>query len=186
MVRRADGLAVFATGLPLRLFNQVTIDDAGTVTPGAIATAVAELRARGARFVVTCARGIDDAHVPTVLALGLQPLSPEPWMPGMALHPVPAAGGTPAPAELDIRRVTDAAGVGRPPGGCRGRVRHARRVARVVDHGRDGDPSRRGPVRRLRRRAGGRERSGRPVGRTIGCTPSRRSRMRAVVATARP
>ena len=123
IVRRADGLALFATGLPLRLFNQVAIDEAAAVTPGAIAAAVAELRARGARFVVTLRGGIDDAHLPAVLDLGLQPLSPEPWMPGMALHPLPAAGGTPAPAELVIRRVTDARRRGRPPGGCRGRVR---------------------------------------------------------------
>jgi GNAT superfamily N-acetyltransferase len=111
VVRRADGLAVFATGLPLRLFNQVAIDDPAAVTPGAIAAAVAELRARGDRFVVNLRAGIDDVHVPVVLDLGLQRHSPEPWMPGMTLHPLPPAGRTPTPAALVIRRVTDPTGV---------------------------------------------------------------------------
>jgi GNAT superfamily N-acetyltransferase len=111
VVRRADGLAVFATGLPLRLFNQVAIDDGAAVAPGAIAAVVAELRARGDRFVVNLRAGIDDVHRPAVEDLGLEPLAPEPWMPGMTLHPVPGAGSTPVPAELAIRRVTDPDGV---------------------------------------------------------------------------
>ena len=111
LVRRADGLAVFATGLPLRLFNQVLIDDARPVVPGAIQVAVDELRQRGVRFAVNLRSGTDDAHLPDVRGLGLQPLSPEPWMPGMTLSPLPQPGTAPAPAGLDIRVVDDAAGV---------------------------------------------------------------------------
>ena len=110
LVRRADGLAVFATGLPLLLFNQIVIDT--VAAPGAIEAAVTELRARGDRFAVNLRAGIDDEHISTALGLGLQRMSPEPWMPGMALHPLPGIGTTPRPDELDIRRVTDAAGVG--------------------------------------------------------------------------
>jgi GNAT superfamily N-acetyltransferase len=109
LVRRADGLAIFATGLPLRLFNQIVIDT--LAAPGAIETAVAELRARGDRFAVTLRAGIDDEHVSTALGAGLHRMSPAPWMPGMALHPLPGIGTTPPPDGLDIRRVTDAAGV---------------------------------------------------------------------------
>jgi GNAT superfamily N-acetyltransferase len=110
-VQRAGGLAVFATGLPLRLFNQVVVDDAAAVVPGAIEAAVARPRARGDRFVVNLRATTDDASIPTVIALGLRPISPAPWMPGMTLHPLPPAGRTAVPAELVIRRVIDAAGV---------------------------------------------------------------------------
>ncbi len=109
LVRRADGLAIFVTGLPLRLFNQIVIDT--VAASGAIEAAVTELRARRDRFVVTLRAGVDDEHVSTALGVGLQRMSPEPWMPGMALHPLPGIGTTPPPDELDIRRVTDGDGV---------------------------------------------------------------------------
>jgi ribosomal protein S18 acetylase RimI-like enzyme len=81
------------------------------VAPGAIERAVTELRARGDRFAVNLRRDVDDEHLATVLGLGLQQLTPAPWMPGMVLHPVPAPGGTPAPTELEIREVADTDGV---------------------------------------------------------------------------
>jgi GNAT superfamily N-acetyltransferase len=107
---RQAGLAVLATGLPLRLFNQVLVD--GEPSPGALSEAVAILRTRGAPFSVTLRSGTDDELIPAVLGLGLRRHEPVPWMPGMALHPLPPAGSAPAPAGLEIRRVDDEAGVG--------------------------------------------------------------------------
>lgn len=116
LVRRLDGALLVATGLPLRLFNQVLAADDGT-PPDRVAASIREgvgvLRARGAHFALTLRRGLDDAWVPLARdGLGLVPLEPDPWMPGMALHPLPAPGAVaPAPAGHEVRRVTDEAGV---------------------------------------------------------------------------
>ena len=110
LVTRADGVALIATGLPLRLFNQVLIEGK-TVAPEAIEAAVATTRARGDRFVVNLRAGTDDTYLPLVAELDLVPMSADPWMPGMALHPLPAhATAAPAPGH-EIRRVTDGPGV---------------------------------------------------------------------------
>jgi GNAT superfamily N-acetyltransferase len=110
IVRRSGGVAVLLTGHPLRLFNQVLVTD-DPVEPGALEAAVMLARGRGDRFVVNLRADFDDRHLPAVEALGLVLAAPEPWMPGMALEPVPAAGGAPAPAGHEIRRVADAAGI---------------------------------------------------------------------------
>lgn len=110
LIRRADGVVLIATGLPLRLFNQVIVerDDA---SPEAIAVAVAITRARGDRFVVNLRVGADDRLIPLMDDLGLVRLSVNPWMPGMALHPVPAgAVAAPGPGQ-EIRQVTDDSGI---------------------------------------------------------------------------
>ena len=113
VVRRSDGLAVFATGLPLRLFNQIVIDDERPLATGAIDVAVTELRTRGDRFALNLRIGLDDEHVATAQRLGLQPLSEAPWFPGMALHPLSVDESThgQAPREIDIHPVIDAGGV---------------------------------------------------------------------------
>lgn len=111
LVRRADGVALIATGLPLRLFNQVIVEDT-EATPEAVAAAVATTRERGDRFVVNLRQGTDDGRLPHMAELGLVPLPGGPWMPGMALHPLPRMGSTPPAPGHEIRRVTDAAGVG--------------------------------------------------------------------------
>jgi N-acetylglutamate synthase len=110
VVSREGGVALVATGLPLRLFNQVIIerDDA---SPEAVAAAVAVTRARGDRFVVNLRRGTDDRYLPLMDELGLVAPSAEPWMPGMALHPVPTAGSVPPGAGHEIRRVVDSRGI---------------------------------------------------------------------------
>jgi hypothetical protein len=79
-VERGGGIALIATGLPLRLFNQVIVegDDARS---DAIVEAVAVMRRRGDRFIVNLRRGADDRHVPLMAELGLVPLSGDPWMP---------------------------------------------------------------------------------------------------------
>jgi GNAT superfamily N-acetyltransferase len=109
VVRRADGVALFATGLPLRVFN-VAFVDGGTTEPAAIGAAVEVLRARGAPFALCLRAGIDDEHVATATALGLALHDEDPWMPGMALHPIPPDIG-PLPSALDVRPATDAPGI---------------------------------------------------------------------------
>ena len=54
--------------------------------------------------------GKDDRFVSLAAELGLEPLSPTPWMPGMALHPIPAPDDA-LPEGHRIVRVTDATGM---------------------------------------------------------------------------
>lgn len=114
LVRRADGVAVALTGLPIRLFNQIIVEQE-TVSEEAIADAVATARARGDRYAVNLRRGQDDRLRPFLARLGLAPLSDDPWMPGMALHPIPARRAVSrdgsAGLEHEIRRVDDEAGI---------------------------------------------------------------------------
>jgi len=107
--RREGGVATVLTGLPILLFNQVIIESEDA-SGAAIERAVAQARSRGSAFVVNLRVGEDDAWLDLVGRLGLVPLSPEPWIPGMALHPVPV-GATPPPAGHEIREVTDEAGI---------------------------------------------------------------------------
>jgi GNAT superfamily N-acetyltransferase len=109
-VDRSDGIALFATGLPLRLFNQVLIED-DSADAAAVGAAVALLHARRTHFAVNLRRIFDDRHIPTMASLGLVPLSDHPWMPGMAMHPLPVPGSLSPASEHEIRQVTDAAGV---------------------------------------------------------------------------
>jgi hypothetical protein len=118
IVRRDHGIAVIATGLPVRLFNQALVE-ADDPTPATIGEAVAVLRDRGGPFVVNLRMGVDDGVIPVTAGLGLVPISAGPWMPGMALHPLPGKASQPSaasPGEAiearhDIRKVTDAAGL---------------------------------------------------------------------------
>jgi GNAT superfamily N-acetyltransferase len=109
IVRRFDGVVLFATGLPVPLFNQVVIER-GAATPDAIAEAVATMRDRSETFVVNLRRGTDDRFVPVMAELGLALPAEATPMPGMAVHPI---GSTPdqGPADLDIRLVEDQAGM---------------------------------------------------------------------------
>jgi N-acetylglutamate synthase len=108
-VERSDGVVLFATGLPLRLFNQVIVDGESP-SPRAIADAVAITRDRGDRFLVNLRAGTDDACLPLMDELGLVKVSEEPWMPGMALHPL-SIGTAPDSPDHEIRRVTSPDGV---------------------------------------------------------------------------
>lgn len=110
LVERDRGIALFAVPLPIRLFNQVVVerDDAD---PDTLQAAVGVMRQRRAMFVVNLRDGIDDRWVPLVRELGLVEASPEPWMPGMAAHPLRAPGSVPPPDGHDIRRVTELGGV---------------------------------------------------------------------------
>jgi N-acetylglutamate synthase len=110
LVTRADGVALIATGLPLRLFNQVLVEG-DPVVPEAIAAAVSTTRDRGDRFVVNLRAGTDDRYLPLMAELDLVPMSADPWMPGMAFHPLPAHGSVAPASGHEIRRVTNGPGV---------------------------------------------------------------------------
>lgn len=107
IVRREGGVALLASGVAIRLFNQVLIEDA-TATSDAVADAVAAMRASSFRYLVHLRDGVDDAFVPLMADLGLVETDPEDAMPGMALEPI--TDGAPIPSELDLRRIDDAAG----------------------------------------------------------------------------
>jgi GNAT superfamily N-acetyltransferase len=113
-VSRLPGVTAVGTGLPILLFNQVLVD--GGATPDGVAAsiraAVEIFRAQHKPYAVTLRGGIDDPYRPLLGELGLEPLDTSPWMPGMALHPLPAPGGTALPAGHEIRRVVDEAGLG--------------------------------------------------------------------------
>ena len=73
---------------------------------------MAQARERGERFVVRLREGIDDRFIPTLTQAGLVPESSDTRTPGMVAFPIDCdAITTPAPPELEIRRVTDAAGI---------------------------------------------------------------------------
>lgn len=110
-VIRTGGVVTILTGLPFDWFNQVLIEDE-KATPASVVAGVAEARERGDQFVVRLRDGIDDRFIPTLTQAGLAPAAQETSTPGMVALPrdrdAIAAHATP---ELDIRRVTDAAGV---------------------------------------------------------------------------
>jgi hypothetical protein len=105
-VERRDGVALILTGHPLQLLNQILVDGDRT-TPEALAAAIAVARGRGDRFVVSLRSGIDDRYRPVVGELGLAPISEHPWLPGMALHPIPDAASRSGSPELEIRLAGD-------------------------------------------------------------------------------
>jgi GNAT superfamily N-acetyltransferase len=109
LVRRSGGVALFATGLPIRLFNQVVVEDESASAHG-IAAGVAVMRERTERFVVHLRRGSDDRFIPLMADLGLVLPGEDTAMPGMALHPLPS-GGAAVVVGHEIRRVDDAAGM---------------------------------------------------------------------------
>jgi len=108
-VSRAGGVVTLLTGLPMDWFNQILIEG-NEATPEGLLAAVAEARRRGGEFAVRLRDGIDDRFVPTLTQAGLT--GRETSFPGMVAFPIdhdaiPELG----PAELEIRRVTDAAGI---------------------------------------------------------------------------
>jgi GNAT superfamily N-acetyltransferase len=83
-IRRAGGVMLASTGLPLAFFNQAMVADA-TATDADLADAVAALRDRGIPFVVGLRAGTDDRFVGGLEALGLHRVSEAAWLPGMAV-----------------------------------------------------------------------------------------------------
>jgi hypothetical protein len=110
-VTRTGGVLTILTGLPFDWFNQVLIerDDA---TPAAVLAGVARALERGERFVVRLREGIDDRFLTTLIQAGLVPESRDTLTPGMVAFPIDGDAITaPAPHDLEIRRVIDAAGI---------------------------------------------------------------------------
>lgn len=110
LIRRDDGLAVVSTRLSFLLFNQIIVEDAAA-TPAALAARVGLMRDRGSPFVVNLRVGADDRFVVLLHELGLEPLSERPWMPGMAVHPVPTEPSSEMPKNHVIRQVADRSGL---------------------------------------------------------------------------
>ena len=110
-VIRTGGVVTILTGLPFDWFNQVLIEDE-EATPAGVVAGLAEARGRGDKFVVRLRDGIDDRFISTLTQAGLAPAAQETSTPGMVALPGdhPAIAEHAAP-ELEIRRVTDAAGV---------------------------------------------------------------------------
>ena len=108
---RAGGVVTILTGLPFDWFNQVLVERE-EATPAGILAAVAEARERGDHFVVRLREGIDDRFIPTLTQAGLARAGEETSTPGMAAFPIDrdAIAAHAAPG-LEIRRVTDAAGI---------------------------------------------------------------------------
>ena len=109
LVHRRGGVALLASGLPVRFFNQLVIER-GDATPEAVAESVTALRRRGQPFEVHLRRGTDDGFRSLMTELGLiLPAEADP-MPGMALHPIPPCAAR-IPAGHEIRRISDQAGM---------------------------------------------------------------------------
>ena len=110
-VTRADGVVTILTGLPFDWFNQLLIEREDATTAGVLA-GVAQARERGGHYVVRLREGIDDRFIPTIIETGLAPAGEETSTPGMLAFPIDLDTITPHPSpQLDIRRVTDAAGI---------------------------------------------------------------------------
>jgi GNAT superfamily N-acetyltransferase len=110
-VTRSHGSVTILTGLPMNWFNQVLIEREEATAAGVLA-GVAQARERGDHFVVRLREGIDDRFIPTLTRAGLAPAGEETSTPGMVAFPIERDTiAEPAAPELEIRRVTDAAGI---------------------------------------------------------------------------
>ncbi|MEO8639524.1 MAG: GNAT family N-acetyltransferase [Chloroflexota bacterium] len=108
---RTGGVLTLLTGLPMDWFNQILIEGEHA-TPAAVLDAVVRARAQGIDFVVRLRGGIDDRFIPTLIQAGLEAEAPETATPGMVAFPIDHdAVAKVAVPKLDIRRVTDAAGI---------------------------------------------------------------------------
>jgi GNAT superfamily N-acetyltransferase len=110
-VTRAAGVVTILTGLPFDWFNQILIEREQT-TPASVLAGVAQARELGEHFVVRLREGIDDRFISTVTEAGLAPAATETSTPGMVAFPInDVAIEELAAPELEIRRVTDGAGI---------------------------------------------------------------------------
>jgi GNAT superfamily N-acetyltransferase len=110
-VARTGGVLTLLTGLPMDWFNQILIEGEHA-TPAAVLDAVVHARAEGIDFVVRLRQGVDDRFIPTLIQAGLEAEPSETATPGMVAFPIDRdAVAKQAAPELDIQRVTDAAGI---------------------------------------------------------------------------
>jgi hypothetical protein len=110
-VNRDGGVVTILTDLPFDWFNQVLIERE-EATPAGVVAAVALARERGDQFVVRLRDGIDDRFLPILARAGLVPAGERTATPGMVAFPIDRdAIASHRPPELEIRRVTDIAGM---------------------------------------------------------------------------
>jgi hypothetical protein len=111
VVTRANGLVSVMTGLPMDWFNQILIEGE-EATPAGVLAAVARARELDRDFVVRLREGIDDRFIPALIEAGLAPAEEGTSTPGMVAFPIDhvAMAAQTSPG-LEIRRVTDAAGI---------------------------------------------------------------------------
>jgi GNAT superfamily N-acetyltransferase len=110
-VRRAGGVVRILTGLPFDWFNQILIEREEATSAGVLA-GVAQVRERSSSFVVRLREGIDDRFIATVTEAGLASAREDTTTPGMVAFPIDHDTiAAQASSELEIRRVTGAAGI---------------------------------------------------------------------------
>jgi GNAT superfamily N-acetyltransferase len=110
-VTRDGGVVTILTGLPFDWFNQILVER-DEVTPAGVQAAVATAREHGDPFVVRLRDGIDDRLIPVLTRAGLGPAGEGTSIPAMAAFPIDhGVIAAQAPAGLEIRPVTDAAGI---------------------------------------------------------------------------
>ena len=110
-VKRAGGVVTILSGLPFDWFNQVLVEHE-EATPDGVLAGVARAREQGDPFVVRLREGLDDRFVRTMAGAGLESQGAETSTPGMVAFPIDhELIARQAAPELEIRRVTDAAGI---------------------------------------------------------------------------
>jgi hypothetical protein len=108
---RAGGVLTLLTGLPMDWFNQILIEG-DRATRADVLDAVTQARQTSADFVVRLRQGADDRFIPTLIQAGLEAPEQETATPGMVAFPAKHdAFAKQAAPGLEIRRVTDAAGI---------------------------------------------------------------------------
>lgn len=110
-VTRGGGVVTILTGLPFDWFNQVLIERE-EATPAGVLAGVAQAREGDLPFVVRLREGLDDRFIPTLTQAGLASAREDTATPGMVAFPIDHdAIASQASPELEIRRVTDLAGI---------------------------------------------------------------------------
>ena len=110
-VTRAGGVVAILSGLPFDWFNQVLIERE-EATPADVLAGLAQARERSPSFVVRLREGLDDRFIPTLTQAGLASAGADTATPGMVAFPIDQdAIASQASSELEIRRVTDLAGI---------------------------------------------------------------------------
>jgi GNAT superfamily N-acetyltransferase len=101
-VRERGGLLIAATGLPAAMLNMALVTRPLADAPALLSDAVAYFDNRGLPFLARVREGVDEDSERAAEALGLEYRDS---VPGMVLHPLPAA--PPDRARLEVRRVED-------------------------------------------------------------------------------
>lgn len=110
LVRRDHGIVALLSGVPMRFFNQVLVEDPRASAVG-IRRAVAIGRERRDPFVVSLREGLDDRFRPLMAELGLE-ASADAATHAMSLHPVHRRAEVGNPEDgFEIRRIIDEPGL---------------------------------------------------------------------------